>query len=86
MQEVFTRPQRILCLFVLLTGVFAINAAIFGSPDQLIGSDQCLGRSVLCPVWMRLHEYVLVGDGGLELSYANYSARHLGPRRTDVIR
>jgi hypothetical protein len=45
--EGFSRPQRILCLGVMVTGVLAINAAVYGNPSYLISSDQYFPSGIL---------------------------------------
>eukprot|EP00927_Polykrikos_kofoidii_P024628 TRINITY_DN22363_c0_g1_i1.p1 TRINITY_DN22363_c0_g1~~TRINITY_DN22363_c0_g1_i1.p1 ORF type:complete len:2052 (-),score=246.12 TRINITY_DN22363_c0_g1_i1:505-6537(-) len=46
--EKFTRPQRVLCVGVLVTGVFAINAAIYGLPhDGLLSQKQFVASGVV---------------------------------------
>ncbi|CAE7235419.1 unnamed protein product, partial [Symbiodinium necroappetens] len=45
--EVFSRPQRILCLGVLATGVMAVNAVIYGNPTLAVSGDQFIASGVL---------------------------------------
>ncbi|CAJ1420734.1 unnamed protein product [Effrenium voratum] len=45
--EVFSRPQRILCLGVLATGVMAVNAIIYGNPSGIVSGDQFIASGVL---------------------------------------
>ncbi|CAJ1333311.1 unnamed protein product [Effrenium voratum] len=47
MPKVFSRPQRILCLGVLATGVMAVNAIIYGNPSGIVSGDQFIASGVL---------------------------------------
>merc|ERR1719197_189281 len=43
--ETFTRPQRLVCLVSLVTGLLAVNAAIYGSPNSFVPEPEETGRS-----------------------------------------
>eukprot|EP00971_Amphidinium_carterae_P200669 3982057-Amphidinium_carterae.1 len=47
--ESFTRPQRVLCLGVCVTGVMSFNAIIYGQPPhhEFISSEQFVASGVL---------------------------------------
>ncbi|CAK0803454.1 unnamed protein product, partial [Prorocentrum cordatum] len=45
--QTFTRPQRLMCIGVMVTGVMAVNALIYGEPDDLISADAYMAGGVL---------------------------------------
>jgi uncharacterized membrane protein YagU involved in acid resistance len=43
----FSRPQRLLCAMALLTGILSINAAVYGSPGEVVGGIVPSGRQYI---------------------------------------
>jgi len=45
--QTFTRPQRILCLGVMVTGILSLNAVIYGIPNLLVQDDQFVASGII---------------------------------------
>jgi hypothetical protein len=50
--ETFTRPQRLLCVMVLVCGLMAINAAVYGNPNEVASGEQFVISGILSALIM----------------------------------
>jgi hypothetical protein len=80
--EKYTRPQRVLVLLVLITGVFAINATISGVGDEgLISQGQYVASGVISGLLI-FPQYVLVAMMFASRPFARQ--KRLVRKRTDT--